>query len=124
MTILQSERADCLVLNVPDWFAREDFLAWRRQAMTPARGLATWARSPTEAPGEFADIFMTFDVALGNYGAWEASDAEGLPAEAAPAHPKNPVGGADYAAIGQALRTHGLTYGLIWLKNIPLEDPP
>ena len=110
MTVLPSERADCLVLNVPDWFAREDFLSWRRAAMTAARGLATWAKSPTEAPCEFADIFMTFDVALGNYSAWEGSDAEDLPADI-------------YAAIGQALHQHGLTYGLIWLKNVPLGDP-
>jgi hypothetical protein len=43
-----------LRLNAPDWFAREDFVAWLNAPST-----ATWHRKGQDKVGEMADAFFT-----------------------------------------------------------------
>jgi hypothetical protein len=105
------ERAECLVLIVPEWFQREDFLDWR-QGKTESQwcGPACWF--PNERTGDYLDVFLTFDRGWpprqpepGCEHLWEASDGDGLPEDI-------------YEAIGRILHQQGLHRGIIWIKPL------
>lgn len=51
---LKAERADCVIITAPHWFAREDFLRWLRLP-----GAATWDGG---AGTDYSDTFLTFDA--------------------------------------------------------------
>jgi hypothetical protein len=104
------EHAECLVLTVPAWFAREDFRDWRQ-----GRAEGQWAAPacwlPHERTGDYVDVFMTFDCSFppctepGTENFWEGSDADTLPFDL-------------YEAIGSILHERRLHKGVIWLKPL------
>jgi hypothetical protein len=108
---LTIEVAECLILTVPAWFAREDFLDWRQgRAEGQWSGPACWF--PGDRTGDYTDVFLTFDCSFpphqgepGTEHLWEGSDADTLPFDL-------------YEAIGQLLKEHGLNKGLLWLKPL------
>jgi hypothetical protein len=104
------ELAECLVLTVPDWFEREDFLDWRQgRAEGQWTGPACWL--PHERTGDYADVFVTFDLSFpprtepGTENFWEGSDADTLPFDL-------------YEAIGKILHERHLHKGVLWLKPL------
>ena len=59
-------------INVPEWFARKDFMAWLNN---PESGVATWHTLGKPAC-EGSDVFMTFD-----HGDGSEFEADGFPAD-------------------------------------------
>ncbi len=109
--LLRVEVAECLVLTVPDWFAREDFLDWR-QGLAEGQwaGPACWL--PQDRTGDHTDVFLTFETDWppqprepGTQHFWYGSDAETLPLDI-------------YQAIGHLLQEHHLHKGGLWLKPL------
>ncbi len=105
------ELTECLILTVPAWFAREDFLDWRQgKAEGQWCGPACWL--PDDRTGDHTDVFLTFDTDWppsprepGTEHFWYGSDADTLPFDI-------------FEMIGQILHEHGLHKGLLWLKPL------
>ena len=57
------ERVACLILHVPQWFEREDFLDWR-QGRAPGQWQAPACWNPDERSGDHHDVFVVFDRRL------------------------------------------------------------
>ncbi len=108
---LTVEVAQCLILTVPAWFAREDFLDWRQgRAEGQWSGPACWL--PQDRTGDYTDVFLTFDIGFpprqrepGTEHFWEGSDADTLPFDI-------------YEIIGKLLHQHGLGQGVLWLRPL------
>jgi hypothetical protein len=104
------ERARCLILHVPQWFDREDFLDWRQgRARGQWQAPACW--NPDERDGEHHDVFIVFDRRLVDHTPelgpekpyiWDGTDLTGLPDDI-------------YQAIGEVLAKRDLRYGILWL---------
>lgn len=57
--MIVSERCECLAINCPEWYEREDFRAWLREHHEIPGGLATWYVGGD--PDSGSDIFMYYD---------------------------------------------------------------
>jgi hypothetical protein len=86
------ETLNALRINVPQWFAREDFRAW----LNTNDRLATWHNKGQE-PTEFSDVFMTYER-------HEGSDSD-LPE-------------ALWEELCALCDKEGFTDGIIWLTNL------
>jgi len=96
---LDPSECGCYVrFNVPEWFAREDFMAWLND---PESNVATWHKLGQPA-NEHSDVFFTYDHGEGS----EFSSAK-FPEAIAEAIRKN-LGDGEYC--------------LIWLTNLPEND--
>jgi hypothetical protein len=108
---LRAERSACLILHVPQWFQRGDFLDWR-QGQVPHQWEAPATWNPDCRDGPNHDVFVVFDrrpiddtpefEPVEGY-LWEGSDLAGLPDDI-------------YQAIGTVLAERRLRYGVLWLK--------
>ncbi len=109
---LDVERTECVILHVPQWFERSDFLDWR-QGRAPGQwqGPACW--NPGQRVGDHNDVFVVFDRRLVDDTpglepdepfVWDGTDITGLPDDI-------------YEAIGIMLHRRKLRYGLLWLTD-------
>jgi len=95
------ERLEAIKINVPDWFARDDFQAWLNDK---SKGIATWHYKGR--PTESSDVFMTFDHGEGS----DINDPD-LPADIRD-------------AIVQFCVDANMGYGVIWLTNLSDSEEP
>jgi len=100
---MRAEALQCLRINAPEWFAREDFyefLAGRRPGQPREDGSpcppATW-HCPGLKANEYSDIFVTYDHGDG-------SDEEFIPTDI-------------WQEIRRIAGEQGLEYGVVWLTN-------
>jgi len=93
----------CLKLNVPQWYERKDFQKWLNDFVDPHEGRrhATWHQFGE--PGEYSDIFVTYDHG-------EGSDFEEMPGDC-------------WEDITRVCKEQGLEYAVVWLTNLPTEAP-
>lgn len=121
------ERIPCLKLNVPGLFADPAFAAWlnagaakevrRFPGHVKAENLATWHR-PGAEPGEFSDVFVTYDNGEGSDGGGNATGypaGEGMPA---------PCWDKLCALVERVLPADrlGRRYAVLWLTNLDDDD--
>ena len=106
------ERATCIILHVPQWFQRSDFLDWR-QGLVPGQWEVPACWNPQQREGEHNDVFLVFDRRIVDDSSgyapdepyyWDGSDLTGLPDDI-------------YAAIGTVLAERRLKYGVLWLRS-------
>lgn len=93
------EPLSALKLNVPQWYAQKDFLAWLNEYADPKPGQprhATWHLKG--APNEYSDVFVIYDNG-------EGSDFEFMPAWA-------------WDEIDRVCRQMGVRHGVVWLTNL------
>lgn len=91
---MEAERGECLRINAPEWYDREDFAAWLNE-----EGRATWHKRG-KAPGEYSDVFVTFDHCEGSD--YDASMPEDI-----------------WRAIAAAAKACGVEDGIVWISNVP-----
>jgi hypothetical protein len=97
MKPIEAETTNCLRINAPQWYQRQDFLDWLNQPST-----ATWHRKG-EPPSEYSDVFVTIDGE-------EGSDANGVSPDSIPED--------IWREIVEAARRLGIDYGIVWLSNV------
>lgn len=70
----KAKAVDCVIISCPEWFEREDFLAWRRKENGPA----VWKRETDNT--EYGDVFITFEGPFWDDDEdcwrWEGSDSD------------------------------------------------
>lgn len=91
----------CLRLDAPEWYQREDFRVWLHGMADGQQGRRPASWLPTGTPieiDEWADVFITIDGE-------EGSDAESLPADI-------------WAEIVRLAREHSISDGIVWISNI------
>ena len=82
-----------LRLNAPFWYRRKDFLDW----LNSGKAIATWHKKG-EVPGEFSDVFFTFDHE-------EGSDRDDLPEDI-------------WQEVCAIAKEQGFTDGVVWVSNL------
>jgi hypothetical protein len=93
---MRAERRDCLRINAPEWYDRDDFRAWLNAEGAQRR--ATWHERGTE-PTEYSDVFVTFDSG-------EGSDYDTLMPDDI------------WEAITKAADEVGLSDCIVWISNL------
>lgn len=94
------EQLAALQINAAEWYERADFLA-----VLNGGQMATW-HTPGEPPGDYSDMFMTFDSGEGSNSSMGTAAIGGLPEDI-------------WAEITRLCNAHGLTYGIV--RITPLE---
>ena len=83
-----------LKINAPEWFDREDFMAWLN---APERHTATW-HCKGEEPNEYSDIFTWYE------NEYTGSDDD-MPKEV-------------WADLTRICKERGFQQGIIWITNL------
>jgi len=84
-----------LRIDASEWYQRKDFMDW----LNSGKPIATWHRKG-EVPGEYSDVFITFDHE-------EGSDRDSIPEDV-------------WQEICRIAREQHFEDGLVWIAN--LED--
>ena len=87
----------CIKINAPEWFQRDDFQAFLNLREESGRTTATWHWQGSE-PGEFSDVFFTYDHG-------EGSDWEEIPQDI-------------WSKICEIVSNMRIVYAVIWVTNL------
>jgi len=91
---IERNYGELIRINAPDFYRDPDFLRWLDH---PDRHQATWHNKGTP-PGEFSDLFFTYDQG-------EGSDSD--------------MPGNVWDFLHKELSRQGVTFALVWVSNLP-----